>query len=86
MFLCSKLLLAMVESVDINFKWSIMSEMVPELSLNHLKKKMVDVFLYKIGGDEKKLRIYYSDKVSQSHYKILMKLKMRIPSFKEQTF
>lgn len=61
MFLCSKLLLALVESVDSDFKISIMKEMIPEININNLKRKMVDIFLYKIGGNENKLHIYYSD-------------------------
>lgn len=40
----------------------IMNEMIPEISLYNLKKKMVDIYLYKIGGNERKLRIYYADK------------------------
>ena len=36
LFLTSKLLLAMTESVDDNFKLYIMREMVPEISLSNL--------------------------------------------------
>lgn len=50
--------------MDLKFKFSILKEMVPEISLSNLKNKMVDIFHYKIGGDAKKERIYYSNKVS----------------------
>ena len=38
--------------------------MVPDINIENLKLKMVDIFHYKIGCDSKKQRTYYSNKVS----------------------
>ena len=44
-------MLALVESVDPEFKRLIMNEMIPEISIGNLKKKMIDIYTYKIGGN-----------------------------------
>lgn len=56
------LLLALVESVDPAFKLSILEEMVPEICVENLMDKMVDIFHFKVGINDKKQRIYYSSK------------------------
>jgi hypothetical protein len=40
-----------------------MLEMVPEINVKNLKNKMVEIFHFKIGIDQDKQRIYYSNKV-----------------------
>jgi len=40
-----------------------MLEMVPEINVKNLKNKMVEIFHFKIGVDQDKQRIYYSNKV-----------------------
>ena len=46
-----------------------MEVLVQEINLKNLKQKLVDVFKYKIGGSQRKLRIYYNNK-NCSHYKL----------------
>ena len=60
---CTDLLLALSESVDLSFRREIMLEMVPEINVKNLKNKMVEIFHFKIGVDQDKQRIYYSNKV-----------------------
>lgn len=48
------LLLALVESVDPEFRLSILQEMVPEICVENLLDKMIEIFHYKVGIDEKK--------------------------------
>ena len=60
---CTDLLLALSESVDLRFRREIMLEMVPEINIKNLKNKMVEIFHFKIGVDQDKQRIYYSNKV-----------------------
>jgi hypothetical protein len=55
--------LALSESVDLSFRREIMLEMVPEINVKNLKNKMVEIFHFKIGVDQDKQRIYYSNKV-----------------------
>lgn len=55
--------MALSESVDLSFRREIMLEMVPEINVKNLKNKMVEIFHFKIGVDQDKQRIYYSNKV-----------------------
>ena len=57
-----------METVDPEFRKSVLLEMVPEISLSNLKDKMVNIFYYKIGGDSQKEDIYYTNKKCY-HYK-----------------
>jgi len=47
---CSDFLIVLIECVDLDFKHAIIKEMVPEINLGNLKKKMVEIFHYKIGA------------------------------------
>lgn len=60
---CTDFLLALTESVDLKFRKSIMEELTPEIDIENMKYKMVEIFHYKIGSDPKKQRTYYSNKV-----------------------
>lgn len=50
--------------MDLEFRRDIIWEMVPEINVKNLKNKMVEIFHFKIGVDQKKQSIYYSNKVS----------------------
>ena len=47
----SKLLRAMIEGQDQDFKKNLLSEIVYEVKLKNVKNKMVEIFQCKIGGD-----------------------------------
>jgi hypothetical protein len=51
---CTELILALAESVDLDFSHDILMEMVPEINVKNLKNKMVEIFHFKIGVDPKK--------------------------------
>ena len=48
---CTDLILALSESVDLNFRRDIILEMVPEINVKNLKNKMVEILHFKIGVD-----------------------------------
>ncbi len=48
---CTDLILALAESVDVEFKKDILMEIVPEINVKNLKNKMVEIFHFKIGED-----------------------------------
>ena len=51
---CTELILALAESVELDFKRDILMEIVPEINVKNLKNKMVEIFHFKIGVDAKK--------------------------------
>jgi hypothetical protein len=65
---CTDLILALSESVDLEFRRDIIMEMVPEINVKNLKNKMVEIFHFKIGVDPEKQRVYYSNKVSNLRF------------------
>jgi hypothetical protein len=65
---CTDLILALSESVDLEFRRDIIMEMVPEINVKNLKNKMVEIFHFKIGVDPEKQRVYYSNKKCK-HYR-----------------
>ena len=52
-----------------------MLEMVPEINVKNLKNKMVEIFHFKIGIDQDKQRIYYSNKVYSKINNFIQKCK-----------
>ena len=62
MNLCTQLILALLDVEDPNDKKTIMSTLIKEIGIKNLKNKLVDIFKYKIGGSERKLRVYYAQK------------------------
>jgi hypothetical protein len=64
MIQCTDLILALSESVDLDFRYELLNEMVPEINVKNLKNKMAEIFHFKVGVDPEKQRIYYSNKVS----------------------
>lgn len=60
---CTNLLLALIETESAEFKKAQMEEMINQIDIENLKRKMVDIFTYKIGVSSKRERIYYSNKV-----------------------
>lgn len=72
---CTDLILALSESVDLEFRRDIIMEMVPEINVKNLKNKMVEIFHFKIGVDPEKQRVYYSNKVS--HLKFNFSVEMQ---------
>eukprot|EP00347_Sterkiella_histriomuscorum_P002968 403366109 len=59
---CTKLLIALIETDDRDFKKAQLNEIATQIKIKNLKDKMVEIFTYKIGGDQKKQRIYTSNK------------------------
>jgi hypothetical protein len=50
----------MLDVDDPENKENIMKNMIEEINIKNLKKKIIDIYRYKIGGSDRKLRVYYS--------------------------
>lgn len=48
------MILALVESVDLEFKAHILEQMVPEVCVENLLDKLVEIFHFKVGIDPAK--------------------------------
>ncbi|CDW72551.1 inositol-triphosphate receptor [Stylonychia lemnae] len=64
--LTSRLLLSLVDSDNSIFKQQQLQEIFKEIKPFYLKQKMIEVFQFKIGGDQKKINIYMADKVNHN--------------------
>lgn len=60
---CSNLITAIVESVSSSFKAQILKDMIPELCVENLLDKVVEIFHFKVGVEPDRQAIYYQDKV-----------------------
>ena len=57
----AQLLRALSENQDLDLKKEVLTEVAFEVKIRHLKNRMVEIFQYKIGGDDRKLHIYLSN-------------------------
>ena len=61
LFSSSQVLLAICDIKDADQAKETHAIILEQLNIDNLIKKMVDIFVYKIGGNEKKMRIYDYD-------------------------
>ena len=58
------MLLVITNNDNYNTKRRIIEVIIEEINIKDMKLKIVDIYKYKIGGTEEKLRNYYQNKVS----------------------
>ncbi|CDW75428.1 cation channel family protein [Stylonychia lemnae] len=59
---CTKLLIALIETDDNLFRYQQFLELTKSISVENLIQKMVEIFIYKIGCEKKKQKLYRSNK------------------------
>lgn len=68
LYSCSQLLLAICDIKDPEMAKRTHSIMLDELNIENMVKKMTDIYIYKIGGDPNRKKIYEFNKQC-THFK-----------------